>query len=189
MVVLLRIICGLRSARARRSSCSRSSGVNSAPKSSASNTWRISISDSPSVIGLGQRLTHSIASSIDFDLPDPEAGDQLLGLGERPVDHGALGAVEHDARALRARVQPFAGQHDAGLHELLVVLAHRGQQLLVGHHAGLGVLVRLHDHHESHRRISCVGSGPVLSGPIGTTNEARKVRHPRPTFSSGGLSH
>src|SRR2546422_1331025 len=49
----------------RRSSCSRSSGVNSAPKSSASNTWRISISDSPSW-GLGQRLTHSIASSRDF---------------------------------------------------------------------------------------------------------------------------
>src|SRR5689334_3435062 len=31
-----------------RSSCARSSGVNSAPKSSASNIWRISISDSPS---------------------------------------------------------------------------------------------------------------------------------------------
>ena len=42
-----------------------SSGVNSGPKSSASNTWRISISDSPSC-GLGQRLTHSTASSIDL---------------------------------------------------------------------------------------------------------------------------
>src|SRR5205823_9282663 len=49
----------------RRSSCSLSSGVNSAPKSSASNTWRISISES-SRIGLGQRLTHSIASCFDF---------------------------------------------------------------------------------------------------------------------------
>ena len=39
--------------------------MSSSPKSSASKTWRISISDSPS-IGLGQRLTHSIASSIDF---------------------------------------------------------------------------------------------------------------------------
>jgi hypothetical protein len=48
-----------------RSSCSRSSGVNSAPKSSASNTGRISISDSLG-IGFGQRLTHSIASSMDF---------------------------------------------------------------------------------------------------------------------------
>jgi len=35
------------------------------PKSSASNTWRISISASPSV-GLGQRFTHSMASSFDF---------------------------------------------------------------------------------------------------------------------------
>src|SRR5712664_226179 len=49
----------------RRSSCALSSGVSSEPKSSASNTWRISISDSPSK-GLGQRLTHSIASSIDL---------------------------------------------------------------------------------------------------------------------------
>src|SRR5688500_4735666 len=31
----------------RRSSCSRNAGVSSVPKSSASNTWRISISDSP----------------------------------------------------------------------------------------------------------------------------------------------
>src|SRR2546422_5942974 len=51
----------------RRSSCSLSSGVNSAPKSSASNTWRISISDSPlKGNGFGQRLTHSIASAFDF---------------------------------------------------------------------------------------------------------------------------
>src|SRR5688572_19473389 len=49
----------------RRSSCARSSGVRAAPKSSASNTWRSSISESVS-IGLGQRLTHSIASSLDF---------------------------------------------------------------------------------------------------------------------------
>ena len=49
----------------RRSSCFRSSGVSSAPKSSASNTCRISISDSPGK-GLGQRLTQSIASSFDF---------------------------------------------------------------------------------------------------------------------------
>src|SRR5882762_7412083 len=47
------------------SSCFLSSGVSSEPKSSASNTWRISISASPSW-GLGQRLTHSIASSIDL---------------------------------------------------------------------------------------------------------------------------
>ncbi len=40
------------------------SGVISAPKSSASNTARISTSDSPSG-GFGQRFTHSTASSIE----------------------------------------------------------------------------------------------------------------------------
>src|SRR3546814_12773302 len=49
----------------RSSSCSRSSGVHSSPKSSFSNTWRISTSHSPSS-GFGQRLTHSMASSFDL---------------------------------------------------------------------------------------------------------------------------
>ena len=48
-----------------RSSLSLSSGVNSSPKSSISNTWRISISESL-IIGFGHRLTHSIASSSDL---------------------------------------------------------------------------------------------------------------------------
>src|SRR5712692_442016 len=47
----------------RRSSCSLSSGVNASPKSSASNTWRISISAPPPN---GLRLSHSTASSIDL---------------------------------------------------------------------------------------------------------------------------
>ena len=50
----------------RRSSCSRSSGVNSLPKSSVSNTGRISISDVSPGMGSGHRLTQSTASSIDF---------------------------------------------------------------------------------------------------------------------------
>src|SRR5436309_2598433 len=49
----------------RRSSCSLSSGVNSGPKSAASNTRRISTSVS-SLWGLGQRFSHSMASSIDL---------------------------------------------------------------------------------------------------------------------------
>src|SRR2546426_11731909 len=40
-------------------------------------------------------------------LPQPKAGDQLLRLGERPVDHGALVAREPDPRALRHRLQPL----------------------------------------------------------------------------------
>src|SRR2546427_6663321 len=34
-----------------------------------------------------------------------EAGDQLLCLGERPVDHGPLASREPDTRALRARLR------------------------------------------------------------------------------------
>jgi uncharacterized protein YndB with AHSA1/START domain len=48
----------------RRSSCSRSSGVKAAPKSSASKTGRISTSQS-SAWGFGQRRAHSMASSIE----------------------------------------------------------------------------------------------------------------------------
>src|SRR5256885_14420775 len=59
-------------------------------------------------------LPHRIGAALDpFDrlflrlhLPDPEAGDQLLGLGEGPVEAGALRTREPDARALRARVEP-----------------------------------------------------------------------------------
>ena len=113
-----------RFASRRRSSCARSSGVNSAPKSSASKIGRISISDSPFSNGFGQRLIHSIDFVERFALEQPEAGDQFLRLGERTVDDGALGAVETHARAFRARLQAFAGEHHAGLDELFVELAH-----------------------------------------------------------------
>ena len=94
-----------------RSSCSRSSGVNSAPKSSASNTWRISISDSVPGNGLGQRLTHSIASSFDLTWHIQKPATSSFVSGERSVDHGALRTGEPDARALRARVESFARKH------------------------------------------------------------------------------
>src|SRR6202045_4919093 len=37
-----------------------------------------------------------------LDLPQPEARDQLLGLGERAIRHGAVAAAELDPHALRA---------------------------------------------------------------------------------------
>src|SRR5438552_234589 len=46
-------------------------------------------------------------------LPHPVARDDLLGLGERAVDDGALAAVEADLCALGGRVQALAGQHHA----------------------------------------------------------------------------
>ena len=90
--------CRSTSARSR-SSCARSSGVNSLPKSSASNTGRISISDSRRH-RIGQRLSPLDRLLDRLHLPDPVAGDQLLGLGERPVDDGPLAAREPHALAL-----------------------------------------------------------------------------------------
>src|SRR5713101_5506998 len=40
-------------------------------------------------------------------LPQPEAGDQLLRLGEGAVGHGPLRSRELDPRSLRARLQSF----------------------------------------------------------------------------------
>src|SRR5438046_4627249 len=113
-------------------------------------------------------LPHRIGAALDpFDrlflrlhLPDPEAGDQLLGLGEGPVDDGALGSREPDARALRARVQALAREHHAGLHQLLVELPHRGEELLVGHHPGFRILAGFDRDHESHVVLQCLGAGP-----------------------------
>src|SRR5262245_30195451 len=85
-------------------------------------------------------------------LQDPVTGDELLGLCEGAVDHGALVAGEPDARAFGAWLKPVAIEHHAGLHHLLVELRHGGEDLLRGHLAGLGVLGGLDHHHESHRR-------------------------------------
>src|SRR2546422_538868 len=98
---------------------------------------------------LDLRLTgHRVRAALDpldrlflrLALPDPVAGDQLLRLGERSVDDGALAAREPDAGPLRARMQAVAGQHDPGLDQLLVELAHRREQLLARHDAGLALL-------------------------------------------------
>jgi hypothetical protein len=51
--------------------------VNSAPKSSASKTWRISISQS-SLCGVGAALDPLDGFFLGFDPPDPEAADEFL---------------------------------------------------------------------------------------------------------------
>src|SRR6266702_1694253 len=70
-------------------------------------------------------------------LPQPETGDQLLRLGEGPVDHRPLAPGEPDARALGARLQPLPSEHHARFLQLDVELPHFGQDLLVGEDPGL----------------------------------------------------
>src|SRR5947208_10533932 len=87
------------------------------------------------------------------DLDQPIAGDQVLGLGERAFNDGGLSAGEFDARALRAGLQACQIQQDSGLCHFLVVLRHRGNQPVVRHRAGFGILAGLDQHHESHRPV------------------------------------
>jgi hypothetical protein len=47
-------------------------------------------------------------------------------------------------------METLAGQHHAGIGQLLVVFAHGLEKFLVRHHTGFRVLVRLDNHHESH---------------------------------------
>src|SRR5262249_45480300 len=88
------------------------------------------------------------------------------------------------------------GEQHAGLHQLFVVLAHRGHQLLARHHAGFGVLVGFDDHHETHDLVSLAvavrrawgsgRSGPSLvPGSTVTTNAVARDRHAGEVFFWG----
>src|SRR6266568_5081563 len=81
--------------------------------------------------GIGTALDPLDRLFLRLDLPQPEAGDQLLCLGKRPIDDRSLRAGEADARALRARLEPFAREQHAGLRELFVELSHVGKKFLV----------------------------------------------------------
>src|SRR6266566_336917 len=86
-------------------------------------------------------------------LKHPEAADQVFRVLEGPVHDRAPSPREPDARALRAGMQPFARQEDAGLCQLLVVLGHVGEELLARHDTRFRVLVGFHQDHEPHRQL------------------------------------
>src|SRR5712692_2921941 len=69
-------------------------------------------------LDLFARLERSALDPFDrliprLDLPQPKAGDQLLGLGKGPVDYRRLPCGEPNARALRRRLKPLAREHHA----------------------------------------------------------------------------
>src|SRR6266581_1568458 len=105
-------------------------------------------------IGKAPRPLHRFFTRLHLD--DRVAGDELLRLGEGPVDHGALRSRVPDAPALRARLQARGIEQDACFLQLLVVLLHLADELLGGHHARFGVLRRLDYHHESHAVLQSV---------------------------------
>src|ERR1700756_4040104 len=59
-------------------------------------------------------------------LPQPVAGDELFGFGERPIDDGSLVAVEPNSLALGAGLEPASFEHDPCLDQLLIELLVRG---------------------------------------------------------------
>ena len=91
--------------------------------------------------------------------PDPEAGDELLGLGERAVDDRPFRAVEANALAVLAGLQAVAALHDAGLDELFVIPAHLGEHLrhllgLLEERLRFAVRRGLDENHDFHRSHS-----------------------------------
>src|SRR6266853_4934390 len=67
-------------------------------------------------IGKAPRPFHRFFPRLYLD--DRVAGDELLRLGERPVDHGALATRVLDAPALRARLQARAIESEEHTSEL-----------------------------------------------------------------------
>src|SRR5207244_10367939 len=61
-----------------------------------------------------------------------------------------LGARERDPGALGARMEPLAGEHHAGLDQLLVEVGHLAEDLLARHLAGFALGACLDQNHHSH---------------------------------------
>jgi hypothetical protein len=131
-----------------------SPGVNSAPKSSASNTCRISSPKTMSGNGLGQRRTHWRAPTRRWHPPQPGAGQPLLRVSEGAIVHHPPGAGEPAASTLRIRMEPCFRQGPSGRREFLVEPSPVGPRLLVRRWAVLRDLRSPDHHHDSIRRLS-----------------------------------
>src|SRR5437867_4019564 len=70
-------------------------------------------------------------------------------------------------------MEALAGEHHAGVGQLLVIASHRSEELPAWHDAGLGVRVGLHDDHDSHE-LSPVPF--VLSGNAVSASLIRRTR-------------
>src|ERR1700722_3760090 len=87
---------------------------------------------------------------------NPKAGDEFLRLRERTIDKRFLPAGrEFDPRTPRSPVQPRQVEQNSRLRKLFVLLPHFPDQLLaqllVCNGSLVLLLIRFHNHHESHR--------------------------------------
>src|SRR5215467_715456 len=82
-------------------------------------------------------------------LPEPEAGNEFLGLGERAVNDSAVLAGEADNGAFGRGVKTVVAYQNSGFQELVVEFVHVGHELGIGGCA-FGVFRGFDDDHESH---------------------------------------
>src|SRR6516165_593824 len=103
-------------------------------------------------------------------LDDGVARDQLFRLGEGSVDYCALAPGIFDAPALRAWLEAARIEQYACLDQLLVIISHRGEELLRRLASSLGVPGGFDQNHESHCRVSfCFGAWRPTAGILGST--------------------
>src|SRR6185437_144044 len=113
-------------------------------------------------------------------LNDPVSGDQFLSLGEGAINNGALASGKLDARAFGTGLEAGEVEQHAGLHQLLVVFAHRGKNLFARHNARFRILTGLHNHHESHDHFS-------FRGISNEREKNRRIRHEKAGTALTGL--
>src|SRR5580704_6510102 len=108
------------------------------------------------------------------------AADNLLGLRERPVDHGYLSTGKPDTGSQRGRAKSTTANHSVtGLFTELVYLVHQR----LGRMARF--LARLNNHHKFHRHVSLFLIGSVgfrttpgrtgMPGSVSTSNISNEV--------------
>src|SRR6266851_3789615 len=83
-------------------------------------------------------------------LDDPVPSDQLLGLGERPVDHHLRSSRKLDARCLRTGLESGELDQYAGLSQILRIVSDRGNDILAGSLPRFTVPAGFNDQHELH---------------------------------------
>ena len=126
-----------------------------APKSSGSNTWRISISDFGARHRVGAALDPFDRFFLRLHLPEPEAGDQFLGFGEGPVDRPCACRPRNFTRApLELGCRPSPASMMPALTSSSLYLPMAVSSFSLGMMPASESLAGLDDDHESHGVVS-----------------------------------
>jgi hypothetical protein len=127
-----------------------SSKLETLVKSSASNSWRISISTLPSPSEVGQRFDPVDGFLAGIDLDQGEAGDEFLGFSERTVDDSGFAGGEFDAGAFGTGLETFASEKNPRFAHFSHVIVHFCEDSLAGQGACPCGIVGFTYQHESH---------------------------------------